>query len=276
MRTLFNIALLNLKNRLTLALFQGFSSLKRFTTVCAKPDGVSYDCYSYTVYFCIMYAYLWVYLCGKFHTSCCGRPDAKFTLGPAESCSYVWYLVSKGEIYIHKISPGHTIQLRRIQWHRSVPNPMNYISVVMLARIYIYRWVQFTWKLCQALRCVEVCKCSGIQVALAPKSIRLTIFALGLKFLKPPGVIYMVLVHGVQLLCRLQAKVACDKHDSHLFSGKKGEEIPFFYICSRRRGGRPSDATNWARLLQLRSEQTLPASFLLRHWSVQKAACPTW
>ena len=62
-----------------------------------------------------MYAYLWVYLCGKFHTSCCGRPDAKFTLGPAELCSYVWYLVSKGEIYIHKISPGHTIQLRRIQ-----------------------------------------------------------------------------------------------------------------------------------------------------------------
>ena len=50
---------------------------------------------------------------------------------------------------------------------------------------------------------------------------------LGLKFLKPPGVIYMVLVHGVQLLCRLQAKVACDKHDSHLFSGKKARKYLF-------------------------------------------------
>ena len=138
--------------------------------------------YSYTIYLCIMYAYLWVYLRGNFHTSCCARPDAKFTLGPAELCSYVWYFVSRVELYVQKISPGHTIQLSRIPWHRSVSNPGDYILVVVLACIYIYRWVKFTWKLCQALRCVEVCKYSGIQVAQAPKSIRLTISALGLKF----------------------------------------------------------------------------------------------
>ena len=61
-----------------------------------------------------MYAYLWVYLRGNFHASCCARPDAKFTLGPAELCSYVWYFVSRVELYVQQISPGHTIQLSRI------------------------------------------------------------------------------------------------------------------------------------------------------------------
>ena len=86
----------------------------------------------------------------------------------------------------------------------------------------------------------------------------------------------MVLVHGVQLLCRLQAKVACDKHDSHLFSGKKGEKNTFFLHLQSEEGQATVGGDKLSSTAPARPEQTLPASFLLRHWLVQKAGCPTW
>ena len=86
----------------------------------------------------------------------------------------------------------------------------------------------------------------------------------------------MVPILGVQLQCRLQAEVACDTHDSHRSSGEKVRKIPFFLHLQSEEGQATVGGDKLSSTAPARPEQTLPASFLLRHWLVQKAGCPTW